>query len=194
MLEFIRGLLFSCSPDQAVVEAQGVGYKLQIPANVASKLSSVGTVVLLYCSHIVREDSETLYGFLDSEQRDLFELLIGISGIGPKTALNLVGRLQTTEIHQAVIMNDQAKLSSVPGIGKKTAERLIVELKGKKMSTFVAKSPLPSASSLVQDACAALLNLGFSQASAEKAVQKALEDFEGEPEISDLIASALRRK
>lgn len=195
MYEFIRGTLFAKSPHQAIIEAGGIGYRLTIPLSTYTRLPAIGTPLELFLSHIVREDSETLYAFLTREERDLFELLLTISGIGPKTANSVVGHVDVSSFQRAVSSSDHRLLSKIPGIGKKTAERLVLEMKDKFQPTSKkGKAPisLPQATPLATDACLALINLGYAPQDAHDAVHEALKGSE-ETDLGRLITLALRK-
>ena len=198
MFEYIKGKLTEANPSRAVIETNGIGYSLLIPLNNFSKLPAIGAETMLYASFVVREDSQKLFGFLMREQRDLFESLIEVSGIGPKTGLCLVGHMDIPELQAAIAQNQIALICKIPGIGKKTAERLIVEMRDKiKKVTGKASGlyPLEAAdgeTGVVSDAISALVNLGYNSSQAQKAIKNALTKIQGEPELAKLITSALR--
>lgn len=197
MYEFIRGKLVEATAEIAIIDVGGVGYKICVPLSAFGKMPFPGKEVILFTSFVVRENSQTLYGFLQREERELFEVLIDLSGIGPKTALSLVGHLPLNHFHQAIQSGNILILSKVPGIGKKTAERLIVDLKGKKAMALLERQAISAygpSSPHIQDALNALLNLGFTHASAETAIKKALDELPEDSDLSTLIAVALRSK
>ena len=190
MYDYFNGKLTEKNGQYAVVEAGGIGYKLYIPSSVYAKLPPPGQQALLYASWVVRELSQTLYGFVSKEERDLFELLLTVSGIGPKSALGLVGYFDPLALQETVRKGNASALAQAPGIGKKTAEKLILDLKSKLKITILPPSSTPS---YKQDALNALLRLGYSHMGAEHAIQKALEDVSGEEEdLSSLITAALK--
>lgn len=191
MLEYIRGVLTDSSPTKAIVEVQGIGYQLHIPLSVYGKLPQTGKEVLLYVSSVIREDSHRNYGFLSKEERDLFEKFCEISGIGPKTSLTLVGHMEISDLQRCILQGNVALLCKVPGIGKKTAERLMIELKDKIKITGGGASPLGERGK-VADAVSALINLGYPANRADKAIQTALSKTEKEPPLAELITQALR--
>ncbi|OGN63477.1 MAG: Holliday junction DNA helicase RuvA [Chlamydiae bacterium RIFCSPHIGHO2_12_FULL_49_9] len=195
MYESIKGILKEKQLLKAVVEAGGIGYRLSIPLSTYTKLPSHEAPVLLYLSHVVREDAHTLYAFLDKEERDLFETLITLSGIGPKTAATIIGHIEMSAFQRAVAASDTRLLSKIPGIGKKTAERLVIEMRDKFKHPKQAKSsPLStSGDGLIGDAISALLNLGYNPMSAQKAVQAALEEKKDETDLGRLISAALKK-
>jgi len=169
MIASLRGVLQELGTDHAVVEVHGVGFLVLAPRPVLRELGAAGTVVAFATSLQVREDALTLYGFADAEQRRLFETLIGVSGVGPKVALALLSSLDAPALRQAIATSDLARLARVPGIGKKTAERLVLELRGKLGPA--AASAAPSATAALDAELAGLLvSLGFSQAEAATAV------------------------
>jgi Holliday junction DNA helicase RuvA len=190
MYEYIKGKLVASKPNRAVIDVQGVGYAILIPLSTYSRLPSPGHDVHLFISPVVREDAHLLYGFFSQPERDLFDRLTHISGIGPKTAISLIGHMEIADLELAVMQGNVMLLSKVPGIGKKTAERLIVELKGKiKIET---SHPLQAENGPIADAISALINLGYHPVAAQKAVQKAAGQSQKTPELSQLITLALR--
>lgn len=185
------------TPSEVVLDVGGIGYRILIPVSTYPRLPSLGENVLLHTSHVVREMSQTLYGFLSKEERSFFEKVTGVSGIGPKLALSLVAHLSIDEMQVAISRNDVAAICQVPGIGKKTAQRLIIELRDK-----CGKTPLPSdfainhksdpQSQKVADGISALINLGYNQATAHKAITKSLSQLPESIDLSALITDALK--
>lgn len=201
MFAFIRGTLIEASLTFAIIEANGIGYKLFLPANLLPRLPQMGQQTLLHTSFVIRECSQALYGFLTSQDRDLFEGLLNVSGIGPKTALNLIGHMTLQELQSAVTNSDIKALSKVPGIGKKSAERLIVEMRDKishffscDPSTLAVQMPLDPRMQTINDAMSALIHLGYNQLTAQKAIKKSIQEFPEEKkiELSALITTALK--
>jgi len=195
--EFIRGILIASSPSKAIVEAGGVGYALEIPLSTFSSLPALGETLLLYVSFLVREDEQRLFGFLSLEERNLFETIRTVSGIGPKTALSLIGHLPRTELERAILQGSASHLTRVPGIGKKIAERLIVELKDKlgkpgQMGSSPLSTTPTSTSDLPSDAISALINLGYPPLAASEAVRKAQEEGGQSLSLPLLITRSLR--
>jgi Holliday junction DNA helicase RuvA len=196
MFEYIKGALAHASPSYVAIDVHGLGYRLHIPLNNYAKLPALGTQIVFFITTVIREDSHKLYGFLTQQERGLFEHLIEISGIGPKTALALIGHMELPDLQAAISQNNIAKVCKIPGIGKKTAERLIVEMRDKIYKVF-GQEPLTTSSSLketgvIADAISALVNLGYNSAPAQKAVKAALESHGKEPALAILITSALR--
>ena len=128
------------NPAHVVLDVGGVGYKLFIPTSLFSRLPQTGSTVLLHTSFIVRELWHALYGFLTSQERDVFEALMGVTGIGPKLALSLIGHLSIQQLHQAIVQEDISMICKVPGIGKKSSERLIIEMRDK-VGSLLALDP-----------------------------------------------------
>ncbi len=198
MYEFIKGILVEATPCKAIVETQGIGFCLQIPFNNFSKLPAIGTSVTLFTSFIVREDSQKLFGFLTRHERDLFESLIEVSGVGPKTGLSLVGHMEVNDLQAALSQGNISVICKIPGIGKKTAERLVVDMRDKVKKGMNSSGELQSfqgqnqEQGVVSDAISALMHLGYNNAQSQKAIKVALSKTEGEPELARLITSALR--
>ncbi len=196
MFEYIKGILQEKQPQKAIIETNGIAYKILIPLSTYAKLPEVNSPLTLYLSHIVREDSQTLYGFYEKSERDLFETLITVSGIGPKTALGMIGHMSLENLQQAIASSNIQMLSKLPGIGKKTAERLILEMKDKIRSNFSTKD-LPMSltlhDSIVRDAIAALMNLGYNPKDAQNAVEGAKSKNPNETDLGMMITLALRQ-
>lgn len=195
MLEYIRGKLTSSTPEKAVVEIDGLGYRVYIPFSTYAKLPAAGQEVLLYVSTVIREDHHRRFGFISQNERDLFEEFNQISGVGPKTALALVGNIDIVDLQAAVAQKNINALCKVPGIGKKTAERLVIELKDRLKKLSMPPAAITSIgreAPAIEDAIAALINLGYPLPRAQKAVKLVIDHSEGEPELSKLITLALR--
>lgn len=178
----------------AIIDVHGIGYKILIPVHLFAKLPDIESTCLLHTCYIVRELSVALYGFLDKQERDLFELLQNVTGIGPKMALNLIGHLNPVALHQAIHQDNTAILCKVPGIGKKTAERLIIELRDK-LGFIPSELKLkiePPTKSLQGDAINALIHLGYHSSVAQKAIKKSMTELAEDCDLSTLITHALR--
>jgi len=199
MITYLKGKLVHATPAYVVLETGGIGYKSFIPANAYPKLPKIGLDIFLHISFVIRESSQTLYGFLSSEERDFFEKVTTVSGIGPKIALSLIGHLPLDQMHQAIDRGDSKAISKVPGIGKKTAERLIVEMRGKlKTATHSLFSDFAldvnaMEAELVSDALSALLHLGYSRMSAKNAIGKAIKELPTAIDLSTLITVCLKK-
>lgn len=193
MYAFLKGTLIEASPTVLILEVHGVGYQLFIPLNDFGDLPAFGETLQLYTTFIVREMAHSLYGFLKRGSRDLFEVLITISGIGPKIALGIVGHLSIDDFYEIVTTNNASRFARIPGIGKRTAERLLLELQGKlKIPVSHAGSAIAIPSSQAGDALDALIQLGLTQSVAEKAVKKAVENLGEDYDLSTLISTALK--
>ncbi|MEO6873680.1 MAG: Holliday junction branch migration protein RuvA [Opitutaceae bacterium] len=180
MITSIQGTLTSATPLHAIVELNGFGYEINIPVTTAEKLPVTGGTVKLHTLVIYREDAQTLYGFATTEERDFFRLMIEhVTGVGPKMALGIMSKLSLPLLESAIRIGDIATLAKVPGIGKKTAERLVVELKSKVGSTISTPLATGGESSEIptggphRDAVAALIALGYKAADADQAVRRA---------------------
>jgi holliday junction DNA helicase RuvA len=169
MIAHLRGKLIAKHPNQAIVEAAGVGYDVTISVPTFSELPSFGAEVALHIHTHVREDAIALFGFLHPEEKQLFEKLLSVSGIGPKLAITILSGMAAAEMVAAIKGNDVAKLTKIPGIGKKTAERMVLELRDK-LKDFGLEAAAPPASPLEEDVLSALTNLGYQRPLAEKAV------------------------
>lgn len=203
MITSLRGTLAESTLFRAVVECGGVGYEVAIPLTTTEKLPAVGQPVFLHIRHTFREDGQSLYGFASAEERDFFSLIVDkVSGIGPKTAINIFSRLSLATLCDAIARGDVNRLSDCPGIGKKTAERLVIELRDKvgaspaKVATAApATGAAPGQAALAptarQDAIDALVTLGFKAADADKAVRKAAEKLGADAPAEKLIRAAL---
>jgi holliday junction DNA helicase RuvA len=174
MIAHLRGRLIAKHPNQAIVEAAGVGYDVNITVPTFSDLPALGSEVALHVHTHVREDAIALYGFLRADEKQLFEKLITVSGIGPKLAITILSGMATADMVGAIRSNDFARLTRIPGIGKKTAERMCVELRDK-LEGFGAPQPVVSHSAVEEDVISALSNLGFQRSLAEKAVERAVQ-------------------
>lgn len=197
MYLYLKGTLTASSPHCITLDIHGIGYGIFIPSHVYQALPQIGSSLLLYTTFVLREFSQTLYGFLSPQERDLFEIVMQVSGIGPKTALSLIGHLSGEELKRAVLDEEIALLCKVPGIGRKTAERLALELKDKlsqRPDLFPKEAPSfanPDYKKM-QDATNALVHLGYSPTLAQKAVKVALETLSPNIDLPSLITWAIR--
>jgi holliday junction DNA helicase RuvA len=171
MIAHLRGKLLTKHPNQVIVETAGVGYDVTISVPTFSELPDLGSDVALHIHTHVREDVIALYGFLRSSEKLVFEKLITVSGIGPKLAITILSGMPTDEMVRAIRGNDVARLTRIPGIGKKTAERMVLELRDKLPEPGAAATPAtPTLNATEEDVLSALLNLGYQRAAAEKAL------------------------
>jgi Holliday junction DNA helicase RuvA len=177
MIAHLRGKLLAKHPNQAIVETAGVGYDVTISVPTFSDLPAVGTEVALHIHTHVREDVIALYGFLRSSEKQLFEKLISVSGIGPKLAVTILSGMASDEIVGSIRGNDVARLTRIPGIGKKTAERMVLELRDKMPEAGPPAAPAtPAMTAVEEDVLSALLNLGYQRPIAEKALSVVTDD------------------
>ncbi|MEP0547309.1 MAG: Holliday junction branch migration protein RuvA [Rhodothermales bacterium] len=197
MITYVSGTLAHKSPTDAVIDVQGLGYELLIPASSYEKLPATGKNVKLLTHHYVREDAVTLFGFATEAERTLFRTLVGVSGVGPKLALAALSAMPPETLRDHILEGDASVLTRIPGVGKKTAERLVVELRdrlatldGFEGATAVGGSG--ETASVRADARSALESLGFSRADAEKRIRTALRDHDGAVTAEELIRLALR--
>lgn len=194
MIAHISGTLAQKIPGEAVVDVSGVGYQVFIPLNVFYRLPEIGAPVSLQIYTHVREDALQLFGFQEPAEKQLFLLLLGVSGIGPKLAVNILSGIAAEELSRALKEGDQVRLVAIPGVGRKLAERMIVELKDKLAVLAPAGAEFARAeagSQLLLDAVSALINLGYKRADAEKIVREVLK--RGERSLENVLKESLRR-
>lgn len=190
MIAFLRGRLISKRPNQAIVDVAGVGYDVAISVPTFSDLPGDGGDVSLHIHTHVREDAIALFGFLRPQEKQLFERLISVSGIGPKLAITILSGMAAEEMVRAIRGNDVARLTKIPGIGKKTAERMVLELRDKLEPISVGDAPpVSTALPVEEDVLSALVNLGYQRAAAERALATVKRN--GEPEFDALFRGAL---
>lgn len=198
MIAHIKGTVIEATPLLVVIEAAGLGYEVQIPITTAEKVPTAGKECSLYTHAVYREDSASLYGFATREDRDFFRLLVEkVSGIGPKIGIAILSRMSVELLRGAIANSDIALLSKCPGIGKKTAERLVIELKDKVGLGVVATTTSRSGSSsnpsqgAYQDAVSSLIILGYKPADADKFVRKAASQLPADASVEALVKAAL---
>jgi holliday junction DNA helicase RuvA len=199
MITFLHGQLVESLPTRVIVDVNGVGYEALIPLSSFDKLPPPGQDVKLLTQLIIREDAHTLYGFMTAAERDLFRLLIHtVSGIGPKIALNILSGINVTMFRGAVAGGDVKALSQISGVGKKTAERIVVELKDKigvvgAWEAASAKHGLSADEQRLNDAVLALLALGFKPVEAQDAVRQAQAMLGAQATVEDLVRACLKK-
>jgi holliday junction DNA helicase RuvA len=200
MITFLHGQLVDSLPTQVTVDVHGVGYEVLIPLSSYDKLPAPGGPIRLLTHMAVREDAHVLYGFMTVAERDLFRLLIqNVSGIGPKLALNILSGMDATAFRGAVATSDVKALSRINGVGKKTAERIVVELRDKigaagAWEASSARHGLSPEETRLNDAVLALMALGFKQPEAYDAVRGALAMLGNEARVEDLVRAALKKE
>lgn len=199
MITFLHGKVVEALPTQVTVDVNGVGYEALIPLSSFDKLPQPGQPVKLLTQLVVREDAHTLYGFMTPEERDLFRLLVHtVSGIGPKTALNVLSGISVTAFRGAVANGDLKALSQISGVGKKTAERIVVELKDKigiagAWEAASAKHGLSADKQRINDAVLALVALGFKQIDAHDSVRAAQAVLGTQATVEELVRACLKK-
>ena len=208
MIAFIQGQLVECQLTLAILEINGIGYEVHVPLTTVERLPSLGETVKLFTHATYREDSQTLYGFVDRESRDFFRMIVDkVSGIGPKIALNLLGSLSLPTLKVSIANGDVAMLSKAQGLGKKTAERIVVELKDKVLpkeltpqtsegllnSTTIESTNISQSLTNYQDAVSALLTLGYKATDADQAIRRASESVDESASTEELIRVALSK-
>ncbi|MFI3207663.1 MAG: Holliday junction branch migration protein RuvA [Eubacteriales bacterium] len=200
MISYIRGELVAIEEDKAIIDVQGVGYGIFMPGHALNQLPHIGSEVKLHTYLNVREDAMQLFGFLTSDDLHVYKLVIGVSGIGPKGGLAILSTLSPNDLRFAVASSDAKAISAAPGIGKKTAEKLIIELKDK----LSIEDTLPSGDSTLDgtasvgmsnenktEAAQALVALGYDMTSSMKAVRK-VDDLDGMKSVEDILKEALK--
>lgn len=200
MYAYIKGILAEITEDAIIVENQGIGYEIAVPGQVFDYLPSVGEEVKFYTYHYVREDAILLYGFLTKEDVRIFKMLIGVSGIGPKGALSILSVLSTDDLRFAILGDDAKAIAKAPGVGAKTAQRVIIELKDKlsledafeqKLANQAQKAELNPAVGVKNEAILALTSLGYSQSEALKVLQGI--EISPDDQVEDVLKMALKQ-
>ena len=200
MYAYIKGILAEITEDAIIVENQCIGYEIAVPGQVFDYLPSVGEEVKIYTYHYVREDAILLYGFLTKEDVRIFKMLIGVSGIGPKGALAILSVLSTDDLRFAILGDDAKAIAKAPGVGAKTAQRVIIELKDKlsledafeqKLANQAQKAELNPAVGVKNEAILALTSLGYSQSEALKVLQGI--EISPDDQVEDVLKMALKQ-
>lgn len=191
MIAKITGALAHKEPGEITVDVGGIGYHLYIPLSVFYRLPEVGGRVSLFVHTHLREDALQLFGFLEHEEKQLFMLLNSVTGIGPKLAITILSGIPAEELARALREGDQLRLLSIPGVGRKLAERMIVELRDKFSALSSGRVGQADGSQLVRDAVSALVNLGYRRVEAEKSVREIAQGGQGS--LTEVLKEALRR-
>jgi len=198
LIAHLKGTVLESTPLMVVLDIAGVGYEIHVPVTTAEKIPPAGNECRLFTHAVYREDSASVYGFMEKEDRDFFRLLVEkVSGIGPRIGIAILSRMSTENLRIAIANADIASLSKCPGIGKKTAERLVIELKDKVGSS--KSSPIPhsienslsTATNTQQDAITSLIVLGYKQTDAEKLIRKASGQLSKDASVEALVKLAL---
>jgi holliday junction DNA helicase RuvA len=196
MIAQLRGTLVAATPVEVIIDCAGVGYSVAVSTITSEKLPTIGEQITLLITMIVREDAMLLFGFMSDAERDIFKLLISITGIGPKIAITILSAGDLAELQTTIVQGDLVRLQKLPGIGKKTAERLIVELRDKigKVEGFEATAETALLTATQRDVrdetLAAMIKLGYQRALAEKAIKSALQ---AEPAVTLSVEQLLRK-
>jgi len=195
MLDYIRGRVISKSPTRLILEVAGIGYLLHIPLSTFEKIPIHGEVTIL-TQLFIREDQIKIFGFATGEERDLFQLLLSVNGIGPNTAITILSGSTVDDIKRAVINEDAKALEKIKGVGKKTAERIILELKEtiKEITTSISTGMDVQQKAFVSDAVMALISMGYGRSIAEKAVSDEAKKLQTIDNIEVLVREALKYK
>lgn len=196
MITFLEGKLEDKQPTRIVLNVGGVGYEVFIPLSSYDRLPVPGAACRILTYHHVREDAHILFGFISAGERRMFELLLGISGIGPKIALSALSGLSVRELKAAVVENDIKRLNSISGIGRKTAERMIIELRdklsqGEAMEALTGSEEPGPKDLRMRDAVLALISLGYKQSDAQKMVRDVLATVGADTEVESIVRKAL---
>lgn len=200
LIAYVSGKVVEKKPTEAVLDVQGVGYQVFIPTSTYEALPAVGEVAKLHTYHYVREDVLSLFGFATKAERVVFGVMLAVSGVGPKLALAALSAMSPAELRDNVLSGDVRILTNIPGVGRKTAERLVIELRDRfaNLDVFEGGAPLSGGSearaTARADALAALEALGFARAAAEKSIRKVLRDHPGVQSAEDLIRLSLREQ
>ncbi len=197
MINHLQGILIEKQPTNIVIDVLGIGFNIKIPLSSFDNLGSIGNKIKILIHLIVREDALELYGFSSEAERKLFQLLIGVSRIGPSLAIKILSGISPSNLQQAILNKDIGILSKLQGVGKKTAQRLIMELEVKisKLETLEEISPLDEERKIASEALSALINLGYNHSETRKAiikVRKANKETEEKLTVEELIRQALQ--
>ena len=199
MIVFLEGILDRKEPHRAVMNVNGVGYEAAIALSTFDRLPAEGSRFRLLTLHVVREDAHLLYGFADEEERNAFLLVTAVNGIGPKLGLALLSGMPVRELKAAIVNGDVKRLSSVSGIGKKSAERIVLELrdkigKGDAREAIAGEAPSGPVNAKLRDALAALVSLGHKQADAQQLIRAAMPKITEEMDVGDILRRILSGK
>ena len=198
MIEYLQGSVVSRKPTSCIVDVAGVGYEVLIPTSTFEQVPPEGKTFKFYTHHHVREDAEQLFGFASTDERSVFRTLIGVSGVGPKLGLAALSAMRASELRACVVAGDVPQLIRIPGVGRKTAERIIVDLRDRLAPPTDVSAVAPTASSRLSsarmDAVLALESLGLSRSAAEKQVAAVVQAYPETTSAEDFIRLALRER
>jgi len=197
LIAHLEGILVEKNPTQLILEVNGVGYCVNIPISTYERIGEPGSRVKIITYQYVREDCLQLYGFFTPEEKSLFEILISVNGVGPKTGLGILSFISVGDFQRAIVEEELDFLRNIPGIGKKTAQRLVVELKEKLgklefKKDMKLKSKEQAEAGVIQEAILALISLGYNRFEAKKIIEKGKEGIKGKLTVEELIKRALR--
>ena len=197
MIAHLQGMLAAKTVERVIIDVHGVGYQVMVPLSTYYALPDLQERVLLLTTMYVREDTMRLYGFATQEEQEMFELLIGVSSVGPRLALNMLSSLTAADLRQAIAQAETRRLQAIPGVGRKTAERVVLELQDKMAALALTASGQPSLlvsadDQVLHDVISALLNLGYRQQEAERAVRTARAKQDGSLTLEALLKDALQ--
>jgi Holliday junction DNA helicase RuvA len=195
LISYIKGILAEKAPARIVVETCGIGYEILVPLSSYDAFGDVGSEVFVFTHFHVREDSHTIFGFASTKERRLFQMLISVSGIGPRSALTILSGVSVDDFCHVIVTEEVGFLTAISGVGRKTAQRLIVELKSRitedEVAVGVGAGPLPARDRMTE-AVQALISLGFKRPTARKAVEKCIDEAGRELDVEEMIRGALR--
>ncbi len=192
MIAHIKGILAHKSFDQVVIDVDGIGYQVFIPLTTFSQLPDLYQPLSLNTCTYLKDNTIEIYGFLTTKEKDAFQMLIGISGVGTRLARNILSGITPDELYQAIKEKDIDRLNMIPGVGHKTAQRMIVELADKVKPLCEEEVPQKGSGAIFRDVVSALLNLGYKPSDAEKAVRKIRGEIETEPSFEDAFRRAIQ--
>ena len=197
MIAHIQGRLHFKSPENLIIDVDGIGYQVHVPLTTFYELPDIGNTVALHIHTHVREDALQLYGFQAQEEKALFIRLMGVAGIGPRLAVNILSGISPAELAESLLQGDLARLISIPGVGRKTAERIMVEMRDKLPALAADRDIALSVKyaadeAVMNDAVSALVNLGYKKGVAQRAIDGARQRLEGEVNLESLLKESLR--
>lgn len=195
MIGYLKGTILEKLPTEVIIDVHGVGYVLAVSLNTSEAMPGIGVESALFVHTHVREDAIQLFGFATSEERAAFRMLISVSGVGPKIALGILSAMSVGDLREHIVRNNLVALSGIPGIGKKTAERLVIELRDKmqKLDVEAEVTPQGGQANVRSEAMLALTSLGYSRPAAETAIRNALKESDGKQlTVEQLIKASLR--
>ena len=198
MISKLTGILDSADSDSIILDINGVGYQVYVTSSILGKLPKVGEKLSIYTKQVVREDANDLYGFLTKEERNLFSIILSVSGFGPKVSISLLSAFRLEQLVAAITQGNVDLITSVPGVGRKTAQKLVIELKEKVGKAFsIQKSEMTKGipgenTPLVSDAISALVTLGYNPREAKSAIMNSGIDFSKAKSVEDIIKLSLK--